>query len=173
MIEWLYRRSLGRNKVRCPTILFLRANPSIAALEALVESLRSHQERLEQSLQDRSFELEQCRREIEHQKETILDLRSQLSRAQDTVWNRESEERSQEILRLREEIARLERECIYLRGCVEKGLASIADGRTPLAHAAPSQTPSVSHAGATVGDKTAKDTMFIQVIFEAISFKVG
>jgi hypothetical protein len=179
----------------------------IAALEALVESLRSHQERLEQALQDRSFELARCRAEILHQQETISDLRSQLTRAKEEVWNRESQERTLEIQRLREEIARLEQECIYLRGCVEKGLASIADAQatsnaiqntapaalppisrsarmTPVLEVtepitsqlgAPSilkepsrsstQEPAYSRAAATAGDRTARETIFIQVTF--------
>jgi hypothetical protein len=99
------------------------------ALEALVTSLRSHQDRLEKALQDRSFELAQCRAEILHQQETISDLRSRLSRAKEEVWSQANEERALEIQRLRDEIARLERECVFLRGCVEKGLASIRDSR--------------------------------------------
>ena len=164
--------------------------------------MRSHQERLEKSLQDRSFELAHCRAEIIHQQETISDLRSQLSQAKEVVWNKENQERDLEIQRLREEIERLERECIYLRGCVERGLASIAGNQiastgaytsVPIAPeqgqpiaprirstievrepASPrqgvryesSQTAHdvpVSRASATVGDKTVRDTVFIQV----------
>jgi hypothetical protein len=183
----------------------------IVALESLVESLRSHQDRLEQSLKDRSHELAQCRAEILQQQEVISDLRSQLSRATEAVWNKESQDRALEIHRLREEIGRLERECIYLRGCVEKGLASINDNRassnaynsvpvpvpvpvasdqvygiasrmTPVVEVTEPNTsqggnhqsqrqplqvslqdPVVSRAAATIGERTARDTMFVQV----------
>jgi hypothetical protein len=99
----------------------------LIALQSLVDSLVGHQKRLERSLRDRQDELKDLKTTIAEQERRINSLTSKLSKAEQELREQDliHQQRSLEIQRLRDDIARLERECIFLRGCVEKGLQSI------------------------------------------------
>jgi septal ring factor EnvC (AmiA/AmiB activator) len=110
----------------------------------LVESLRSHQVRLEHSLTERTSDLHRLRQNITEQEDTIFSLQTRLTRTEQALRERDSLycQRLEEVEKLRLEIARLERECAYLRGCVEKGLENVR--RNNEARDAPIRAPAAS-----------------------------
>ncbi|KZT40670.1 hypothetical protein SISSUDRAFT_1127122 [Sistotremastrum suecicum HHB10207 ss-3] len=93
-------------------------------LESLVASLRFQQSRLDKALSERTSELASLRLALAREKQTTESLREEVARGQRALDAKDVlyKERLDEVRRLRQEISRLEKDCIYLRGCVERAL---------------------------------------------------
>lgn len=93
-------------------------------LESLVASLRLQQTKLDKALSERTSELAALRQALSREKQTSSSLREEVSRGQRALDAKDLlyRDRLEEVRRLRQEISRLEQDCIYLRGCVERAL---------------------------------------------------